>query len=401
MVLSGCDSASVYEDCAKEEKAGTGEERCVPSTFPQEHARAREAAGFVSVGSVRVPNALVVVNGVATTTDTGGIYRHTDTPFRYDVAARVDNEVIAMQAVGQRFMDLAVERDGPLKGFPASVSLVVTNAPRPAHRLAFFVGGENVVGVSGTLADGLIVSSRTFENDKVKLHVVEYPESGGLANAVAKGSLELRVRSGTTTPASLTLDPVAERKKVTLRTPTDGPAGMTYDDLEIFLRIGTREGRVSVLRAKLDEAFELPVMPDAEWFAGARGTRADGASTAIKLRPFAPGDAFPLLFYEPPTAARNEGHVLFADNAKKPGVFEHVLTPVAGTGGGATIHVFSASEDARVPDLTPLGLPPARGEYRWTVRVFNDFAFVEAMSGVDARLFWAHGTSAPRTITLP
>ena len=66
-----------------------------------------------------------------------------------------------------------------------------------------------------------------------------------------------------------------------------------------------------------------------------------------------------------------------------------------------TIHVFSARDRAEIPDLAPLGLPPARGEYRWTVRTFPDWAYVEQLTGLANRLYRSSSTSAPRTVVLP
>jgi hypothetical protein len=400
-VLSGCDSASVYEDCNKAEKHGSGEERCFPSTFAKEDQRAREAGGFVSVGAERVPNALVSVNGRPTTTDGGGVYRFTDTPFRYDVAARIENEVVGFHDAALRFLDLALEREGPAKGFSGTVQLTVANAPRAGHRLALFASGENVVGLSGSIADGIVVSSRTFENDKVKLHVVEYPENGGVEGAIAKGSVDLRVRAGTVTTATVSLEQIQERKPVTFQAASDVADGLSFEDIEILFDMGSPLGRVSVRRVTFGEKIELPVIADGGWIARTKATLADGGFASSGLRPFSPGDDVTLTFYAPPVAERNDLTTLWAKSAQGAGVFEHVLEPIGGGGGGATIHVFSAKADAKVPDLAPLGLPPARGEYRWTVRVFPDFAFVEAMSGATNRLYRSSSTSSARTITLP
>jgi hypothetical protein len=401
VVSSGCDSASVYEDCAKVEKQGTGEERCFPSTFAKEDERAREAAGFVSVGSERVPNALVSVNGKPTTTDSGGIYRFKDTPFRYDVAARIDDEVVAFSSAAQRFLDLALEREGQAKGFSGTVQLTVKDAPRAGNRLALFASGDYVVGLSGTIESGIIVSSRTFENDKAKLHVVEYPENGGLERAVAKGTVDVSVRAGTVTTATVSLDAIEERKTVTFNAASDVTDGLSFEDIEILFDMGSPLGRVPVRTMRFGQKVELPVIEDGSWLARTKATLADGAVASIGLRPFSPGDEVTLSFYAPPIAERNDGATLYARSAQGIGVFEHVLEPIGGAGGGATIHVFSGSADARVPDLAPLGLPPARGDYRWTVRVFPDFAFVEAMSGATNRLYRSSSTSSARTITLP
>lgn len=399
-LAAACDSASVYEQCAQESEVGSGHERCFPSTFAKEDPRARESAGFVLVGSERVPNAPVSVNGTPTLTDSAGIYRFPGATFRYDVAARIDNEVIAFTHVARRFIELAVERDGPVKGFSATVQVFVKDAPHAGNRLAFFVSGENVVGLSGDLGGGFVVSSRTYENDKAKLHVVEYPENGDLGQAVAKGSVELRLRANTSTNAEVSLDPVEERKSVTFAAVSDVPDGFTFEDIEISLDMGLPVSRVPVRKVRLGEKLELPVMGDeAGWLARTTATRADGSLASIGLRPFRPGDDVTLAFYAPPSAERNEGATLFAKSAQGIGVFEHVLVPTSGA--GATIHVFSARAEANVPDLAPLGLPPARGEYRWTVRVFPDFDFVESMSGVGNRLYRSSSTSAPRTVVLP
>lgn len=393
----------MYEDCRKPEKEFSGEARCFPSTFNTEDPRAREAAGFVSIGSERVPNALVSVNGNPTTTDTGGVYRFKDTPFRYDVAARIDDEVVGFHEVAFRFLDLALEREPQAKGYSGTVQLVVEDAPRSGHRFAVFASGEDVVGLGGTIKGGLVVASRTFENDKVKLHVVEYPDDGDLTAAVAKGSVDVRVRAGTVTLASMKLTQVEERKSVSFKASSDAPEGFTFEDIELLIDMGSPYGRTTVRTMRLAEKIELPVMENASWLARSKATRADGSFASIGLRPFSPGDDVDLTFYAPPEAVENKGDVLYARSAQPSrGVFEHVLVPVSG-GGAKAIHVFSAKDDAKVPDLAPLGLPPARGEYRWTVRVFPDFAFVDevAIPGVNARLYRSSSTSAPRTITLP
>jgi hypothetical protein len=396
----GCDSASVYEDCAKEEEVGSGHERCLPSKFAQEDPRGRESAGFVLAGSERVPNTLVTINGTPTTTDSAGIYRFSAATFRYDVAARIENEVIAFNRVGSRVIDVALERDAPAKGFSATVQLLVKDAPRAGHRLAFFVSGDNVVGFAGSLADGFVVSSRTFENDKAKLHVFEYPETGTLADADAYGNVELRVRADTATIADVSLDAVTERKSVTFRATSDAPDGFAFEDLEILLDMGLPVGRTSVRKLRIGETLEVPVIEGASWLARSKATRADGSLASLGLRPFAPGDDVTLTFFAPPTAERSDGATLHAKSAQGVGVFEHVLVPVD-PNGGATIHVFSAREEATVPDLVPLGLPPARGEYRWTVRVFPDFGYIEQLTSVANRLYRSSSTSAPRTIVLP
>lgn len=398
-LAGGCDSASVYEQCAKPDKEFSGEERCFPSTFAQEDKRAREAAGFVTIGIERVPNAVVSMNGAVTTTDSSGTYWFRDTPFRYDVSARVDEDVIALRGVAQRVVDLVIERDVPIKAFTAKVVLALKDAPRAGHRLAFFASGDNVVGLSGDLASGLTVASRTFENDKAKIHVVEYPEDVGLAGADAKGSVDVRVRADTATSASVELEPLTEAKETRFELNPPPPPGFDLEDVELLLDFGTRLSRTTVRAIPIGTKVVLPVMKDAGWLARRKATRADGAIASIGLRPFSPGDTVDLALYAPPEAVRNEGDVLFAKSAQGAGVFEHTLVPVAGA--GKTIHVFSARDDAKVPDLQALGLPPARGEYRWTVRVFPDFAFVEAMSGIENRLYRSASTSRPRTIVLP
>lgn len=400
-LAAACDSASVYEDCDRPEKEGTGEPRCFPSRFAKEDPRAREVAGAVSIGSERVADARVSVDGNATTTDAAGIYRWRYAPFFYDVAARVEDEVVAFHSAAFRFLDLALERDAPAKGFSGRVDLRVENAPREGHRRAVFVSGDFVVGLAGTLDDGLLVSSRVYENDKVELHVVEYPVDGGLEKATAKGSVDVRVRAETTTTATVKLDPIEERKKVVFTAASDAGDGFSFEELRITLDMGLPVSRVPVRTLRIGDAVELPVMEGAGWLASGRATRADGSFASIGLRPFNPGDEVTLAYYAPPVAERNEGSVLWAKTAQGRGVLEHVLVPVAGAGGGKTLHVFSAKVNTPVPDLAPLGLPPARGEYRWTVRVFPDWSFVEQIGPVNSRLYYSSSTSAPRTITLP
>lgn len=399
--LGGCDSASVYEDCKKPEKEGTGEERCVPSTFAQEDELARQAAGFVSIGIERVPNTVVNVNGALTTTDPGGFYRYADTPFRYDVSTVIEDQVIAFHRAAVRFIDLAVEHDGTPRAYVGKVKLALGDLPRPGNELAFFVDGENIAGISGTAGD-LSVLTRTFENDHARIHVVEYPKDQGIAGAVAKGSAVVTVRANDTVSVPIVVIPIVERKTVTFAANPAPPSDFAIEDIELLLDFGTRTNRTVVRTMKIGEKLDLPVMEGANWLARTKAKRADGAIASIGLRPFAPGDSVDLAFYAPPTAVGSEGDVLYATSAQGTGVFEHVLVPVdPASGGGKTIHLFSAMFDAKVPDLGVFGLSRARGEYRWTVRVFPDFPFVESMSGADNRLYRSSSTSAPRTIVLP
>ena len=55
--------------------------------------------------------------------------------------------------------------------------------------------------------------------------------------------------------------------------------------------------------------------------------------------------------------------------------------------------IGSHMEEARAKSLA--------AKYRWTVRVFPDFVYVESMSGTANRLYRSSSTSSPRTITLP
>jgi hypothetical protein len=330
----------------------------------------------------------------------GGLYIFRDTPFRYDVSALIGDEVIAFRDAALRFLELTSERDAPIKAFEGNVALTVTNAPRPGNLLAFFVSGDDIVGISGTLSDGLRVATRTFDNDKGRIHVVEYPETIGLAGAVAKGSVDVRVRSGETTAASVTLDAVTDAKATTFSVNPKPPSDFPLEDVELFLDFGTRLSRTMVRTLPRGTKIVLPIMSDAVWLARTKATRSDGALTTNGMRPFGPGDSVELALYAPPDTVRNDGNVLLATSAQGKGVFEHVLAPVAGAGGGKTIHVFSATEETSIPDLQVLGLPPARGDYQWTVRVFPDFAFVENMSGIDSRIYWPSSTSPPKTITL-
>lgn len=410
-LATACDNASVYEDCDKPEKEGTGEARCFPSRFAKEDPRAREAAGFVSIGTERVPNTLVSLDGTPLTTDSAGIYRLRDTPFFYDVAVRIDDEVVGVHSAARRVLDIALDREVPAKGFSGKVELVVEGS-RAGHRLAVFVSGANVVGLAGSLQDGLIVSSRVYENDKVKLHVVEYPETGGLENAVAKGNVDVRVRGDTATIATVSLDPITERKTVTLKAVTDATGGFAaIEDLDLMVDMGIPVSRMFIRKIRIDEKIELPVIElgkdergeerQAGWLLQGKATRADGSFASIGLRPIRPGDEVTLTYYAPPAAERNEGSVLWAKSAQGRGAFEHVLVPISGADGRQTIRIFSAKPNTPVPDLQSLGLPAARGEYRWTVRAFPDWAFVDDLPPLGNRLYRSSSTSSPRTITLP
>jgi len=191
-----------------------------------------------------------------------------------------------------------------------------------------------------------------------------------------------------------------ERKTATFRALSDTTEPFAFEDVELLLDMGLPVSRVPVRTFRLDEKLELPVMEGAGWIARTKATRPDGSSASIGLRPFQPGDDLALTFYAPPTAERNDGSTLFAKSAQSRFVFEHVLVPT-GWAGGPTIPVFGARPEGKVPDLAALVAAPARGEYRWTVRTFPDFDFVESMSLLANRIYWSFSTSAPRTIVLP
>lgn len=400
MSAVGCDSASVYEDCTREPQ-NSGTERCFPSTFNTEDPGARQSAGIVSMDLERQENVRVAMNDDVTTTDVGGFYRFPNTPFRYDVSARLEKDVIAFNSVANRFMDLAVERKGPMRAYVAKVALTVPVAPRPGNTLAFFATGEDVIDVSGTIETGLEVQTRQFDNDKVVLHVVEYPIDKGLAGAVAKGRSRIRVRAGEIMSAVVPLEPVLETKVSMFRANPEPPPGFVLEELDILLDFGSRLSQRFVTKVPYDTKFGLPMMKGAGWTVRGKATRSDGAIASIGLRLFTPGDTTDLALYTPPAAERNEGTTLFARSAQGKGVFEHVLTPAPGSADDRIIHVISATQAAHVPDLTRLDLPPAKGEYTWTVRVFPDYTFVDEVSGIDRRLFTSSSTSAPKTIVLP
>lgn len=400
-LVVACDSASTYENCKKPDKEGSGEERCVPSTFPQEDPLGRQALGYVSQGSEHLSNAIVNVNGTLTTTDEGGFYHQADAPFVYDASAIIGSDVIAFHQAAVRFLDLAVEQEGPPRAYEAIVHLKLDGLPRPGNALAFFASGENIAGVKGTSPDALRVLTRTFENDKATIHVVEYPKDVGLAGAVAKGSVTMTVRTDTTMTAPVLMLPLAERKSTTFTVKPD-PSGFEPEDVELTLDFGIPLERVVVAKLKSGDKVDLPVMRSASWLATAKAKRSDGATASIGRRGVSPGDSIDITFFAPPAAQKNEGDLLVATSAQGTGVFEHVLVPTDPTnGGGKTIHVFSTDYETKLPDLRPLGIPPLHGEYRWTVRVFPDFAVVDAMSGTLNRLYRASSAAAPRTIVLP
>ncbi len=402
-VLSGataaCESESVYEDCANEYRVGTGEERCVPSTFPTENVYARTTFGWVSYGIEHIPNALVRIDGMSATTDDSGLYRFGAAPFRYDISARLDQDVIAFRGAASRFLDLAVERDVPLRAWTARVAVNAPGAPRPGNALAAFFTGD-IVGASGSVGQGLVLSSRSFDI-VAKVHVVEYPVAVGVAGAVAKGSADVRVQGGGSVSVDVKLDPVEQTQDASFVAAL--PPGFVADEAEVILDFGTRLSEQLARRAPLGTRIALPVMADAKWTVRLRATK-DGAVASSGRVPFAPQEDVALTLFDAPAAvapapdAVANGGVLTAQGK---GVFEHVLVPVDGGGGGRTIWIVSASTDTTVPDLTALGLPRASGRYTWTVRSYPDFAFVDSLSGIDVRLYRAVSASSPRTIVLP
>lgn len=397
-----CDSASVYEDCASEEAIGTGEPRCLPSKFLQENARAREVAGFVSYGIERVEDAVVHVAdspGTTGTTNAAGLYRLPFAPFRYDITARFPEDVVTYRGAAFRFLDIALEREVPVRAWTARVTLTLSGGPRPGHAFAFFASG-NVVGLRGGLVDGLVVSSRSFDI-AARIHVVEYPEEVGLAGATAKGSVDIRTNAGGAAAAHVELAPTLETHTTTFA--ASPPPGFVAGDVDVILDFGTRMSEALARRVPLGATIALPAMADARWTARLRATR-DGAVASSGRRLFAPGEEVTLSLFAPPEPiAPADGGTADAGvlSARGTGVFEHVLVPLDAGDQGRTLHVLTASNDAVVPNAGAVGLPPASGRYAWTVRAFPDFTFVDSISGIDVRLYRAVSASSPRTIVLP
>ncbi len=371
----------------------------MPSKFWTEDRWARNTAGFVSYGVERVPNALVRIGDRSVTTDAAGFYLFDYAPFRYDVSARLAQDVVVFRGAASRFLDLAVEREVAPRAWTGKITLTVPGAPHPGHALAAFASGD-VLGLTGAIGSALTVSSKSFDITG-KIHVVEYPIEGGLAAAVAKGSVDLRVQGNGSVALSVPLSPVERAENASFF--AEPPPGFVPEEAELILDFGTRFSEATAGRVRLGQRIALPIMEDGNWTVRVRATR-DGAVASSGRVPFAPREDITLTLFDAPVAvapaadAVAEGGVLRVSGA---GVFEHELVPLDGGGGGVTIHVMTASIETTVPDLASLGLPPARGRYAWTVRDFPDFEFVDSLSGVDVRLYRAASTSAPRTIVLP
>ena len=395
--LAACDTASVYEDCTLESKVGSGEGRCPPSTFPVELDWGRQVSGTVSAGDERVANALLRVGDHLVSADESGAYRVPFAPLRYDVIARLPEDVVTYRGVGYRYIDLAIERDVPLRAWTSRLAVKVEGGPRPGHELVFF-GGPEVVGLAGDAASGLVVSTRTFDTE-ITVHVVEIPEGGELTRATAHGSTKARTEGGGTAAAAIALTALEPPRSTTFA--VEPPAGLVLGDVEVTLDFGTRRSERLATRVPLDVPLALPSLPGARWSAHLEARRADAAASSGRVF-VEPGKDVELTLFDPPTlvapaeAAVAEGRTLSASGG---GVFEHVLVPLDGQ--GHTIRVVTAEAEARVPDLTEVTLPRATGRYAWTVRSFPDFAFVDALSGLDVRLYRARSSAGPRTVFLP
>lgn len=390
LLAGACDSATVYEDCASDAKIGTGEERCLPSLFPKEDRLARSIAGFVTYGIERVPNAIVRVDDMFTTTDAAGLYRFDAAPFRYDVLAVTDRDVVFYRGAAQRVLDLSLDRDVVPRAWTGRIALTVANGPQPGHGLAFFASGD-VVGLSGDLATGIVLASRSFDIS-ARVHVVEYPLDVGIAGAVGKGSVDVRVTSGRVAAAEVELFPIEGTESTSFV--AEPPPGFVAGEVEVMLDFGSRFSESIARKVPLGTRIELPIMEDARWTARVAATR-EGAVASSGRFPFAPGPEIGLTLFDAPESVSSEGGVL---TARGTGVLEHVLEP---SGGGRTVHIVTAERSQGIPDLASVGFPRLSGDYTWTVRHFPDFSFVDKISGIDVRLYRATSTSAPRAITLP
>jgi len=411
--VTGCDTATVYEQCHAEDKVGSGEPRCQPSHFDTELDYGREATGYLSYGIEVQPNATVRIADATVTTNSGGLYRDHDTPFRYDLTARLEHDVITYRSAAFRFLDIALDRETPLKAYSAKVKLHVENTLRPGDTFAFFVSGD-AVAMTGSLEDGFVIHSRSFDA-AATIHVVQYPKDQGILGAIAKGSVDVLVRANTETPASAFLAPVFLSNEETFVFGDPKPGGLgahelaalgfVPEDVELILDFGTRLSEMILpQRVPMNTPVKLPVMSNAGWTARVRATR--GGEIALNgRRPFKPVDepTLALFLFDPPKEiSPADGTV--PDGGKLHaignGVLEHLLESLDRP-SDPTIHVLTADHETTIPDLTAVGLPAATGRYRWTVRNYPDYSFVDQISGLNVRLYPASSLSAPRTIVLP
>jgi hypothetical protein len=404
----GCDSE--LRECAPSDVAGARVDACLKSTFKIDQARYLEASGVVRRGESGVPGAVLRIEpfgsgatiGANAVTNRAGEYGPIPfVPFRYDVMARVDRDVIAVHDLAFRYFEPTIETDAP--SFTSAWSLPVRiNLKQPlaeGRALTFFVSGDATYAVSGSVSAGLTIASKDF-SAPFTLHAIEHAASGDLATATAYGRVE--GRGAADAPAFVTLDlvPLDPKSFADVVLSPIAPAGFSPSEIDVIVAYsGTSYSRLTTLAPGVSK--RVPFLPSVFYIAyRATGRSPDGATVVTNVVPFDPfakdvrvelPSSRHVVVSPAPNALVSPSDPLVVNGTD---ILEHVLD-----GEGRTIRLLGRGGDPmQLPNFEALGATAPKGDYTWRVRSYPKAAFIENLSGPDARRFQPVATSAPRRI---
>ncbi len=372
--------------------------------------RAREVVGYVRRGEDPVAGAIVRVapsDGFAasgatvasTLTDAGGFFGGLrPVALRYDLAAKLGDDLLFYTGLGGRYIEPALE--GPrttARAFTGRVDIHLDRAVPEGHSVAFFANGDGVLGVTGDLASGLSVRQQRYTTE-ASIHVIEYETAGGFEKATAYGKIDIALDAGVVRLATVTLQPIPYF--VEPQFAVTAPSAFAPANVDVYFGFSrTSDGLLAAV--PVGTSKKLPIIPNAGYTYRARST-VDGVVSdtgEISFDVLLPLTAIELP--EPPTAmspiegeTRAAGESLLVEGE---GVFEHVLVP---EDGGREIRIITRQHEVALPDVGVLGAAPATGPHTWTVRSYTTASVPEQLSGIDSRRYRAMSVSRPRSIIL-
>ncbi|HVM69121.1 MAG TPA: hypothetical protein VM204_04715 [Gaiellaceae bacterium] len=414
--LAGCDESSAFEGCVHSEdpEATSGSRRaeCPPSVFPQEDLRAREVVGFVRRGEELVSGAVVRVEPTpgfaagrsapvtSTITDAVGFFGGLrPVALRYDLSVNLGQDVLVYRGLATRYVEPSIEGEPRVvpRAWSAKVDTRLDRPAPPGHSVAFFANGDGVFGVVGDLGTDLSVLCRTY-TCPATLHALEYETSGGFEKATAYGKADVTLDAGVARLAAITLEPIPFFVEPAL--PVTAPAGFEPTVVEVHFGF-SRTSDALLTTVPPGGSKKLPIIRNAGYTYRARATKDGAVSDTGEIGFDVLLPSTEVVLPEPPVAiaplageSLGAGDALVADGE---GVFEHVLAPEA---EGPSLRIITASPVATLPDLHVLGARAAAGPYTWSVRVYPEARFADALSGLDVRRYQPMGVSPPRSIVL-
>lgn len=419
MLLAGCDRGSEWAECNPDNDPGATPGRrvkqCPTSEFLSEDIWSREVYGRVRRGEELVEGALVQVDRTSgggpsapplpltTVTDKVGYFSGLRAaPLRYDISARMDDDVIVYRGVGGRYFEPSIDVSARTfaRAFTAGVDIAFDRPTPPDHSIAYFASGDEIFAVNGDAEHGLSVLLGKYTKPAT-LHAVEYETAGGLQKATAYAKADVVVDAGERRFARFAWAPIT--RFVSTKFIVKAPPGFVVEPVDVLAGV-TPTSDARLVSVPNNTALPYPVIPNMYYSFHARATRADGAVTDsgesvlnIDLPEVEASleASLPTSISPAEGETRGPGDVFVASGEK--GVFEHLLVSQT---SGPTVRMVTRSTDTILPDVTALGAAAAAGPYTWTVRAFPTAKVIEDLSGLRPRRYRPMTVSAPRTITL-